>query len=240
MVDLIKITEKDGQQLVSARELHEFLGSKRHFADWIKQRIKKYDFIQNDDFTVHKFVIGKTIQIDYAITIDMAKELSMVENNEKGKQARKYFIQCEKKLKEIKASYMIQDPIERAKAWIKEQEEKLLLEQRIAEYEPKITYLDTILECQEAITVTQIAADYGLSAKALNKILANQGIQWKVGGQWILKGEHKEQGYTKSHTQLDLQGKPRLNTKWTQKGRLFIHNLLENRGIKAVMDCEVE
>lgn len=99
--ELIKITEnKNGDKLVNARELHEFLENKRQFADWIKQRINQYGFVEGEDFTVHKFVNGKATQIDYAIKVDMAKELSMVENNEKGKIARKYFIQCEKVLKE--------------------------------------------------------------------------------------------------------------------------------------------
>lgn len=99
MNGLIKIDDKG---LVNARELHEFLENKRQFADWIKQRISQYGFIENEDFTVHKFVNGKATQIDYVITIDMAKELSMVENNENGKAARKYFIQCEKQIKEVK------------------------------------------------------------------------------------------------------------------------------------------
>ena len=103
MNELIKITtNEEGKKLVGARELHEFLENKRQFADWIKQRIEQYGFIENEDFTVHKFVNGKATQKDYVITVEMAKELSMVENNEKGKEARKYFIQCEKVLKEIK------------------------------------------------------------------------------------------------------------------------------------------
>ena len=107
MKELIKITtNEDGQQLVSARELHEFLESKRHFTDWIKPYISKnndYGFTENVDFTsIHAGVNptnGVPI-IDYAITIDMAKELSMISKTEKGKQARKYFIKCEEKLKE--------------------------------------------------------------------------------------------------------------------------------------------
>ena len=101
MQELIKITEKDGQQLVSARELHEFLESKQDFTTWVKSRISKYGFVEYEDFTLHKFMEGKTWKHDYIITVDMAKQLSMVENNEKGNQARKYFIQCEKKLKEV-------------------------------------------------------------------------------------------------------------------------------------------
>ena len=100
MNQLIKITEKEGKQLVSARELHEFLESGQDFTTWIKNRIEKYGFVENEDFTLHKFMAGKAWKHDYAITVEMAKELSMVENNEKGSQARKYFIQCEKELKE--------------------------------------------------------------------------------------------------------------------------------------------
>ncbi|WP_280744452.1 MULTISPECIES: antA/AntB antirepressor family protein [unclassified Parabacteroides] len=83
----------------------DFLGSKQQFADWIKERIKKYGFIEGQDYvSLHKIMkreIGATTQIEYEITIDMAKELSMVEGSSKGKQARRYFIACEKALKQI-------------------------------------------------------------------------------------------------------------------------------------------
>ena len=105
--ELIKIKNDNGKQLVSGRELHEFLGVGRDFTTWIKGRISKYDFIENEDFTIVSLIPqnggashGGQNKLDYIISIDMAKELSMVENNDKGKQARKYFIQCEKKLKE--------------------------------------------------------------------------------------------------------------------------------------------
>ena len=98
MKDLIKITINDkGQQLVSARELHEFLEVKKDFTDWFKYRVAQYGFEENLDFTP---ILGKSTggrpSKDFAIKIEIAKELSMVENNEKGKQARKYFIECEK------------------------------------------------------------------------------------------------------------------------------------------------
>lgn len=98
MKDLIKITTNDkGQQLVSARELHEFLEVKKDFTDWFKYRVAQYGFEENLDFTP---ILGKSTggrpSKDFAIKIEIAKELSMVENNEKGKQARKYFIECEK------------------------------------------------------------------------------------------------------------------------------------------------
>lgn len=107
MNELIKITEKDGQQLVSARELHEFLGVSKHITQWIKPYIKDdndYGFELNVDFMRIDGEVNPTNglpTVDFAITIEMAKELSMVSKTEKGKQARKYFIQCEKKLKEV-------------------------------------------------------------------------------------------------------------------------------------------
>ena len=100
MEEIIKITEKDGQRAVNARELHAFLESKQEFANWIKGRIDKYGFVENQDYEVFdKFIKnpqGGRPTIEYALSLDMAKELSMVENNEKGRMARKYFIECEK------------------------------------------------------------------------------------------------------------------------------------------------
>lgn len=100
-MELIKVTEENGKQLVSARELYDFLEIKKDFTDWFKYRVGQYDFEEAKDFTTN---LGKSTggrpSKDFAITIEMAKELSMVENNEKGKEARKYFIQCEKKVKE--------------------------------------------------------------------------------------------------------------------------------------------
>ena len=94
-------------ETVNAEELHKFLEVRSKFADWIKNRISEYDFVENQDFVcVSKNLEtqradgqrGITTRKEYYVTLDMAKELSMVERNEKGKQARKYFIECEKKL----------------------------------------------------------------------------------------------------------------------------------------------
>ena len=116
--------------------------------------------------------------------------------------------------------------------------ENKIKEQQIAEYKPRIEYLDTILNSQDAMTVTQIAADYGISAKRLNQILHEEKIQRKVGGQWLLYTNHMNNGYTKSETYMDVKGSPRINTKWTQKGRVKIHEILSKLGIIASMDKE--
>lgn len=103
MKELIKIqTNEVGENCVSARELHEGLEIKSRFNDWIINRIKKYGFEENTDYT--KILVqckrGQN-EYDYIITVDMGKELCMVENNELGRQFRRYFIESEKKLKEI-------------------------------------------------------------------------------------------------------------------------------------------
>lgn len=101
MNDLIKITKSNiGAEVinsVNAREIHDYLEIKTPFSMWIKRAIEKYDFEDNQDFTTHKFVNGKATQIDYIVSFDMAKELCLVEPNEKGKETRQYFINFEKK-----------------------------------------------------------------------------------------------------------------------------------------------
>ena len=106
-MELIKIYQGN---LIDARELHSFLGSKQKFSDWIKNRIRKYDFVENKDFfTSHKIMIrensakqGASKSKEYFVTLTMAKELAMVENNDKGKEARRYFIKAEETLSELK------------------------------------------------------------------------------------------------------------------------------------------
>lgn len=113
-------------------------------------------------------------------------------------------------------------------------------EQQIAEFKPVKDYVDKILSSKSCLTITQIAADYGMSAQELNKILHEAGLQRKVGDQWILYKQHMSKGFTKSETFTFCRSDGRLDskitTKWTQKGRLEIHNILSSLDIHAV--CE--
>ncbi len=105
--ELIKTTgitlNGDKITAVNARDLWKFLESKQDFSTWIKRRIEKYDFIEGQDYLLHKFVeqlpSGAKHCIEYLISLDMAKELAMVENNERGRQARQYFIEVEKRFR---------------------------------------------------------------------------------------------------------------------------------------------
>ena len=116
--------------------------------------------------------------------------------------------------------------------------------QIIKDFEPIKQYVDIILESTGTLTTSQIAADYDLSARTLNKILHEEGVQHNVNGQWILYRKHMGMGYTKSKTipitRSDGSPDTKLHTQWTQKGRMMIHEILTRRGIKAVMDKEIE
>ena len=112
--------------------------------------------------------------------------------------------------------------------------------QLLAVYEPKVQYLETILQSEGTMTTAQIAADYDMSAIQLNQILRDAGIQRKVNGQWILYRKYMGKGYTKSETinitRSDGRPDTKMHTRSTQKGRLMIHEVLTVRGIKARMD----
>lgn len=113
--------------------------------------------------------------------------------------------------------------------------------QTIEDYQPKVDYLDTILACPDAVTTTQIAADYDITAHKLNKILHEEGLQRKVGDQWILYRRHMGKGYTKSETHYishndGQRPKVVMQTKWTQKGRVAIYEIMKSRGIAPKMD----
>ena len=185
MTELIKITTNDeGKQLVSARELHEGLEVGKKFTDWIKNRINKYGFEENEDYTIINNEVQSQnrertyLEQDYIITIDMAKELCMVENNELGRQFRKYFIECEKKLKQLQTpSYMIDDPIERAMAWIEEQKQKKLLQQQnqeqqllLEEQQPKVEFYDDVAGSKDAVAMKEVAKVLGIKGMGRNKL----------------------------------------------------------------------
>lgn len=122
-----------------------------------------------------------------------------------------------------------------------EQEKTAMLSQHVAESRPKADYYDRIMKSKSLVTISQIAEDYGMSAQALNKMLYELKVQHKVGGQWLLYAKHKNHGYTFSETNVipnhkDGGEKVVMNTKWTQKGRVFIYNLLKTEGIYPTIE----
>lgn len=128
---------------------------------------------------------------------------------------------------------------------LEEENKNLLAEneiqkQLISDFEPIKDYLENILCCFDVMCISQIAADYGMTGYALNKILNKKGLIRKVNNQWILCAKYLNRGYTASQTKpyMTIVGynKIKIDTCWTQKGRLKIHEILTSMGIKANMD----
>lgn len=117
----------------------------------------------------------------------------------------------------------------------KKLEEKSMIQtQQISEMIPKVSYYDVVLNCKDLVSIGSIAKDYGWSAKKMNKYLHEKGIEFKQGDIWLLYQKYAEKGYTstKTHTYLDSDGQhTKVHTYWTQKGRLFIYDLLKKDSI---------
>ena len=147
-------------------------------------------------------------------------------------------------------SYMIEDPIERAKRWIEEQEEKKKLEvmnaakdQVICELQPKADFANDILLSPGTVTITQIAKEYGMRSAEMNNLLHKLRIQYKVNGQWVLYAKYDDKGYTKSCTKKikNTYGKSEsiVYTRWTEEGRKFLNELLKNEGIYPIKKAQM-
>lgn len=247
--DLVKIrTNENEEQVVSGRDLHEFLEVGTQYSKWIERKIDKYGFIENIDFaTVSQKRLtaqgNETTYFDHIMKISMAKEISMTENSEKGRQARLYFIKCEEAWNNedmiLARTFKIQNRkmVEYAKRIENMEIELKQKDQIISEYEPKASYYDLVLQSKGLISISLIAKDYGMSAITFNKKLHELGIQYRQGGTWLLYQKYSGFGYTKSTTFADEKtGFSKMSTKWTQKGRLFLYETLKANGILPVIE----
>lgn len=147
------------QKGVSARDLHTFLEVKSRFNDWIANRIKDFNFVENQDYvTLTKKIVSGGLAKEYFLTLNMAKELSMVERNEKGKQARQYFIQCEKQLKVAQQQFAIPQTLPEALRLAADLADKnAALEKKAEEDAPKVEFCDKVVADNEAMTITRAA-----------------------------------------------------------------------------------
>lgn len=109
---------------------------------------------------------------------------------------------------------------------------------QIAEMRPKVSYYDLILQNQSVVSITQIAKDYGLSARGLNKILHDHGIQYQCGKTWVLYQKYAPEGYTQTKTFVNEDGACNIHTYWTQKGRLFLYDLLKKYNVLPLIEKE--
>lgn len=120
--------------------------------------------------------------------------------------------------------------------------ETAIQKQQIAEMQPKVTYHDIVLQCPDLMTITQIAKDFGMSARQMNQLLSVKKIQYKQSGIWLLYQKYASMGYTSTKTYVhdgnDDQKHASLHTYWTQKGRLFLYELLKADGILPLIERE--
>lgn len=179
MNELIKIEPRElagaTVQTCNARDLWQFVESKQEFANWIKGRIEKYGFVEGEDFTVDKFINGRATVIDYHLTIEMAKELAMVENNEKGRQVRRYFIECERRAKATPATdpmAVLSDPAAMRGLLLNYTEKVIALEEKVAEQAPKVEGFDRI-------------ATYSDGSFCIRDAAKNLQVQEKYLRQWL-------------------------------------------------------
>lgn len=179
------------QQTVNARELHAFLENRDMFANWIKDRIEQYGFVENQDFVRYlensKKPLGGRPSMEYALSLDMAKELSMVERTAKGKQARQYFIDCEKRLSgSLNAIPQTLPDALRLAADLADEKAALLAEQQ--RNAPKVAFAEAVSHANDTILIRDLA-----------KVLRQNGVDT---GEKRLFARLREQGY------LTLQNMP--------------------------------
>lgn len=247
MNELITVNyDTSDRPTVSGRELHEALSVRTDYPHWF-ERMKEYGFTEGEDFqTILSESTGGRPSVNHQLTINMAKELCMIQRTEKGKQCRQYFISIENAWNSPEAvmsrALKIADrKLLEAQEHVKMLETKVTAQaQQINELKPKADYTDSILNNKGLVTVTQIAKDYGMSGTKFNKLLNEYGVQYKQSGQWFLYAKYQDKGYTHSKT-IDIvrsDGRPdiTMETKWTQKGRLFIYDLLKLHGVVPVIE----
>lgn len=160
MNELIKITEKDGKQLVSARELYKTLGyADGQFSRWGKANISENPFaIEGEDYTGFDTAVEGNLVVDYALVIPFAKKISMMAKTEVGDKIRDYFLECERTSKGlVLSSYQIEDPIKRAEKWIEEQKEKQQLQIELKENEPKVLFANAVIGSKSSCLIGELA-----------------------------------------------------------------------------------
>lgn len=211
----------------NARDIHSFLEVKTPFHMWIKRAIEKYDFIENQDFALNKNVHGENkgqfVSTDYIVTIDMAKELSMLENNDKGKQARKYFIEAEKKSKQPMTIDQLLAYNNKVIAFI--QAENLQLTRKIQEDKPKVNFANAIIGTTSNI-------DFETFAKALYdtegiKMGRNKLMEWMRDNNYLTRKNKPfqfviDRGLMTPTQELVSYTQPRI----TGKGQMYFTNKL--------------
>lgn len=210
---MITVNYDNEKPMVSGRELHAALMIDTRYNDWFK-RMCEYGFIEGRDFNLLKFeqvqIEGdrkvKRKVIDHQLTIDMAKELCMIQRTDIGKCCREYFIEIEKKWNSPEAILARALLIANHQLQITKGENTKLLDENTEQAEkiknmlPKASYYDYVLSAEGLMPISTIAKDYGKSAVWMNRWLHEHGVQYKQGQVWLLYQKYADMGYVKSKT----------------------------------------
>lgn len=229
---------------VSGRELHEFLQVDSNYTTWFK-RMCEYGFTEGEDYVPilenrSDGLAGKP-RTDHQLTIPMAKELCMIQRNERGKQARQYFLAIEAQWNSPEAVMRRAVLIaQRQNDQLKAANRQLLAENN--DLKPDAEYARAVCMGDNCRTATSIAKDYGMSGEKLNSILHGLKIQWKNSdGQWVLYAKYSGKGYTKNRKGRPFEhdsGKITTpnTTVWTEAGQRFIYEQLKAIGLTPSID----
>ncbi len=164
----------------NAREIFQFLNSLQDYSNWIKNRISHYNFIENQDYIIELVYTKGRPRKEYYVTLDMAKELCMVENNEKGRQARRYFIECEKRLKNLEQEKMEKLAFRQSlgyKSQLEQQKTNFNNEIKALKYD-LIQTKEELDACKGALEVLKRRKDFGNeeNLRLLQEELAKYGL----------------------------------------------------------------
>ena len=242
MQELIHVTTNEqGSRVVSARELYDFLEIKRDFTNWCKQMFE-YGFEEGKDFTpILAKSLGGRPSIEYALTLDTAKEIAMLQRSDKGKQARQYFIECERLLNSVEPRKLtnieiLELAMQAERANMELQKQNHLLQQQNEQLQPKAAYADKVLNSESGHAITVIAKELGMkSANELNQLLCGMGIQYLTkSNEWVLTAKYQGKGYVESrtHAYMSKDGfttKTKIYFVWTELGRKFLHETIKKR-----------
>lgn len=232
MEELIKVTKNDkGISVVSGRELHDFLEVTERYSSWFL-RMTKYGFEESVDYVGCKVfnTLAKQELQDHALTLDMAKEISMIQRTDKGKQARQYFIEVEKAYKQGQTQYKLPQTFSEALIELAKEVKKNEV------LKPKADKYDRYLSSKGLITITEIAKEYGMSGRELNKFLHDKGIIYKKGNKWFIYQRYANDGLVGYEIFMPEDREIRRTLKWTTKGEQFIRSLLEDESIVPVLE----
>ena len=241
MNELIKIEERNGEQLVSARELHKFLEITERFQQWIDKKIEKYHFTENKDYIGCKFfnTLAKQELQDYLLKISMAKELAMLQNNDRGKEAREYFIKCEEAWNS--EDMVLARALQIQNKKILDYKEKIeVLEEKIEKQKPKVVFADAVETSRTSILIGELAKlikqnGYNIGQQRLFEWLRDNGYLIKrKGSDYNMPTqksmelglfEVKETAVNHSDGHIDVKKTPKV----TGKGQIYFINKFKDK-----------